>query len=388
MVLTPPLFGQTWEWAGPFAVNPAVDVVALTDNRALFAAEGGKLYRYDNGNRNAALSEHFSLDFLAVDHVSSELAFAGGRYDSEISESNLWRSNDGGNSWLSMAPVNGDVRDIFFLDSLRGYVLTATALFETTDGGVAWAGVSLSGNLANGDLRAVLAREDGLLLVANAQGLFRKVSTGWEEAVSFALESELELQFAGDDAILLANGGFYEANDGDLAAWNVQSTWPTASTMSWVSEQTGVLANGQQLFRTTDGGDNWAQYGPSMTPEGDTLAIGQLAAASNSVAFAISSHDSSLWRSTDALTVGRSESAAIVHAIYPNPFSKQLTVELQDHVRLNRVALLNVQGQVVWSQSVTSTQHLHLNLPEVPPGVYFLRMQGDGVHSTQRLIRR
>ena len=75
---------------------------------------------------------------------------------------------------------------------------------------------------------------------------------------------------------------------------------------------------------------------------------------------------------------------------YPNPFSGELTIEVSDYKGQEvNLQIMNVMGQVVEASKVDlpASGKITLELSDLNGGVYFVRIKGDSVDQTLKLIK-
>ncbi len=388
------LWAQTFTWVGPPAIEPSHGVAALSDTTAVFAAEDGKVYLGRTSSGSATFAGHFTLDFNTAFALNGQTAFAGGRYDETISESNLWRTDDGGANWLSMTAVAGEVVDVQFTDSLRGYALTNTALFLTTNGGISWTDQGVGASVSGGAMRLFYAANDTLWFIANNAGLYRSTGSGWTQVqnINFLIPpSSYELIPGGGGLTLQADGLLFHADDAALETFEDKSLngWPSLTAFDWLDDNTAYGANGAALYRTTDGGDNWTQLDSARTPENALLSIAQLDAISPTVVYAIDGNDSAMWRTDNAFTVSRPALAELYVHVFPNPFADHLHITLPGKHRLETLQVVEMAGRVVDQEVIQPGQtSLKVSVGDLPAGVYLLQLQGDGQQIVRRVVKR
>lgn len=75
--------------------------------------------------------------------------------------------------------------------------------------------------------------------------------------------------------------------------------------------------------------------------------------------------------------------------IYPNPFSQGPTVLLGREVNRVEVAVHTMNGRLIKKSNYTvSGIEIDLNLNELPSGMYFISIRGEGIQSSHKIIRR
>jgi photosystem II stability/assembly factor-like uncharacterized protein len=139
------------------------------------------------------------------------------------------RTTDGGDTW---SPVNSGtveaLQGFFFSDAATGWAVGYNgAVIKTADGGVTWTPVAVP-------------------LVTNFRdAFFVDENTGW--VVGGPTGSETV-----DPVIMKTiNGG---------ASWDTETPTFTPRTMFFVDADSGCVAGGADLLRTTDGGVTWTPY--------------------------------------------------------------------------------------------------------------------------------
>lgn len=76
--------------------------------------------------------------------------------------------------------------------------------------------------------------------------------------------------------------------------------------------------------------------------------------------------------------------------VYPNPTASDFTLELKnfDERRRMRVEILDIAGNIVFSDRLPAMQFHHFSLTQQPPGIYIIRVIYNDRANVQRLIKR
>lgn len=88
---------------------------------------------------------------------------------------------------------------------------------------------------------------------------------------------------------------------------------------------------------------------------------------------------------TRTITTSVTEKEADIMSIYPNPAKDAVTINLNG--KINQLNLLNIQGQLVFSTTLTNIENTYnLPLTDVSKGVYFLQVQTENAILTKKLV--
>ena len=72
--------------------------------------------------------------------------------------------------------------------------------------------------------------------------------------------------------------------------------------------------------------------------------------------------------------------------VYPNPANEQVTL-ITEHLSLNKVEIVDLQGRLLLAENWGSTQHRHtIKTGSFSPGIYFLRFTDGNLWETRKLI--
>jgi len=191
--------------------------------------------------------------------------------------------------YQQILPVNDQINDIFFLDSLTGWVVTAGAssstdtgyIMKTTNGGSNW--VIQNNSIMN--YNAVQFVDDNTGYAAGGDGparLFKTINGGlnwWTISSSMNGYGTLEdICFVNRDTGWLCDantfGGLSKTTNGGIN-WQQQlneSYHPLK--LFFLNKDTGWAgSNDWKLYRTTNGGNNWGLQYNFMTPLADVYFI-------------------------------------------------------------------------------------------------------------------
>jgi photosystem II stability/assembly factor-like uncharacterized protein/PKD repeat protein len=286
---------KRWEWYWADRVNqdgsfPAPDAIKsayqsweIAYNQTLQGAESiggdwteiGPLAKPDNGtgqpNGNGRLN---AIAFHPTDTNTFWVgAPAGG----------LWKTTDGGSTWTSntdllptlgvsailIDPTNTNIMYIGTGDRDAGDAV-GLGVYKSTDGGATW--FQSNSGMGNKEVGAMIMHPNNsaYILAATSGGIYRSINSG----STWTLES--------------SNSSFYK----DIK-WK-----PGSSTVAYATETSGSAG----FYKTTDGGNTWAEITNGLPSNGQRYVIGVSANDPSAVYVlsCISSAYQGLYKSTDS----------------------------------------------------------------------------------------
>jgi hypothetical protein len=78
--------------------------------------------------------------------------------------------------------------------------------------------------------------------------------------------------------------------------------------------------------------------------------------------------------------VGLSENVMANFTVYPNPVQDAVSINFDN---ANRIELINLMGQIVYSENVEGLNSININSSEYVNGIYFVKLytsKGNGIH--------
>jgi len=241
--------------------------------------------------------------------------FAGGFNNSSA---NIRYSTDGGTSWATASAGTSTINDIVFTDSLTAYASTSGGVYKSTDGGTTWAAMALNApttsvfyDIAVQGNTLYFADDDSLLFTTQDGGAsFNRINylpAGMSNQIMRAIDvTGNSIYIVGDNGYFIKstnNGATWSSPSKLFAAGFVQGLWGNGSgkiiatglnspTQVMVSENYGAtftpvtlsvsaadlralkmlddqngyaVGNSGRIWKTTDGGYNWALYTGTTT---------------------------------------------------------------------------------------------------------------------------
>ncbi len=205
------------------------------------------------------------------------------------SSGNVLKTTDTGATWAFTTGLKSETakaNDIFFINTTTGWCRADDSVDYTTDGGATWA--ASVGALATGGNRAIHFADANTGWTIGSSSVYKSTNGGanWAaqtEPYSFTLHSIYAVDtntvyVCGDDSSAAravgktTNGGttwveFDGTSTGvglaDGKIWN--SIWFVNASIGWVVSNDGLI------YRTTNGGTNWAAQGPNPVTNSPAL---------------------------------------------------------------------------------------------------------------------
>jgi photosystem II stability/assembly factor-like uncharacterized protein len=386
---------NTWTSLGPSAAQVlALAASPETPNR-LYAATEGQVWKSTNGGQSWAATTAgptgLAQAMVANPADADDVVVAG-------MNCSVWVSSDGGSSWSHPSTRFGGIGSCTILLAWSPSGLFALArgkIYSSGDGGLTW---SLVGTPPDGDAgRAlvVLPTTPATIYLATELGTVRRSADGgvtWTNRSTGLPTPSVEFGFPeiarlavdpADESTLFAEVGgvglFRTTNAGLL--WEPISSpavdLPASFPVTLGTTPTTLLAAaGANMYRSTDGGDTWAQTTSSPGGLGSGTATGFLADPSNASAVYMSGFG--VYRSLDAGVTfnyaGNGLSKAVVHAIVPVPGSPGSYLVATEGVGVQRTDDDGESWQVINSGVIGQT--LQLAADPSDGEVFFLEAGG------------
>lgn len=157
------------------------------------------------------------------------------------------------------------------------------------------------------------------------------------------------------------------------------------SFVGWIGP---FLANDVELIRICYG------FNPDNTGIGDiTLAVGQLHTfkftwtnIQPNFSFKLFKRAPGGIKATEDRIDSSKDASAIIQ-VSPNPFESDLQITGLNPNAETTLQLFHLDGRLAQAQHTTTAQTYNLNTQHLSPGVYFLRIESEGVQKTHKLVK-
>lgn len=308
------------------------------------------------------------------------------------------KTTDGGMTWEALAggPLMGEIREMKFSNPQHGIIAAYRSLLLTTNGGLEWTDVTTA---EYADYRAIEFLPDGEIVVAGySSSLYRSSDQGytWTEYPTGAQDQINDLLFKNNDTAFLAcnNNRLYRSVDGGFTFEQVnlqQEGKMHLNKIFFADASTGyIVGDGDttNILKTVDGGTTWIAI-PSMT----TSALNDVYFSNSEEGFIFGKQGVCLMTTTGGVVHTKNitpASAEPLISIYPNPFSKTVTINFTKQPSLPaRLLITDITGRNVISRDINANWPLILSTVNMQAGLYlFTVTENSGRKTTVKGIVR
>jgi len=287
----------------------------------------------------------------------SKVAFANASLGLAAGFGGVWRTTDGGATWLAVAGAPSGIVSAYYGGIAWANGSTALihgaqgALLRSTDAGLTWVDVSAAGLVENYYDLSFNSMGVGIA-VGGAGQVARSTDSGatWQ-AVATGMSTNTHanaVAFADVNTVVVLGGLFEVARSTDAGQTWTAGFRPGNSNqyrLRFASATLGIAvgADGGQLLRTTDGGENWSVIGGGTLD----LRVTVLATSPNGNVVLAGAENGPLLRST---TAGATWTSAGVTYTAPAFASEQVAVAIRPAGQIARSADAGQTWSVTYNQ--------------------------------------
>lgn len=223
-VITINLYARSsgWQMQESGTDNHLMDVFFINTDTGWIAGYDCIL-KTTNGGLDWEIQDSTKYEFWAIHFTNADRGFAVGYKPSGV-HGFIYQTENGGEDWYLKDSTDYELNDICFVDSDTGFAVgggrSQTTILKTTDGGENW--------------ETIYDAYGGQLYTVD----FVDLKTGWAAGERGLIINTLD-GFKNFDSNSLDIGSFY---------FNV---------IQFINPDTGWVVGSNQIFRTTDGGENW-----------------------------------------------------------------------------------------------------------------------------------
>ena len=281
--------GQSWNQISSGSGNSLNDVVRFANGNMIAAGENGTIL-HNNGNSTWLLSQQLTQTHLKAIQLIDQNNLA------MVAETGqVYLSNNSGNTWTASSGLPADLssaEDVHFTSSTQGWVTgsgyNVSALYRTTDGGNTWLPVpEILGAYTAVDVAG------STVWAANVSGLFyisTDNGTNWVQGEIPGSHQIRDMDFYNENTGYAVGlwGEAFRSSDGGLN-WEILPTPNTLDDLTDIfligENELWVSTNSNAVYYTSTGGQNWSVMeagsagngyfsAVAASPEGDAWLVG------------------------------------------------------------------------------------------------------------------
>ena len=221
---------------------------------------GSKVYKStDGGNSWLPVLSNNALYNIFVTN-DSKAFFVG--------QSNMiFKTIDGGSSFTN-TPISAIPTDVFFIDNSNGLCITQDGLYATTDAGLTWPKITTTGLPSIGSGYASISfinNTKGWVVLQG--GIYRSVGSfsNWQQATvnggaGGGYYASVYTTSATNVYVANFAGEIFKSTDGGTTFTFLKNLNAGGFTdIHFLTDLTGYASSGRSVFKTTDGGVNWSK---------------------------------------------------------------------------------------------------------------------------------
>ncbi len=416
--LSSALFAQNFNWtAQNSGVTVRLNDVFFADNQTGWAiGDNGTIVNTTDGGQTWLPQTSGTTERLrAVFFINANTGWAVGGSLSKV----ILKTINGGSSWQSITATNivsSMIYDIAFTDANTGWLVAFDSMYRSTDGGNTWVGETYVTGVVSQTIRNIAVTSDSTAYVGGsmktgvnsraAQIYYRRPNnapylwgtSGFDPNVTG--DEIMSIHFINPDIGFAGgtSGKLYKKSNYDPSGiWylnkDVSSNANLISAVSFPSESNGMfcaVASASPsytiIYHTVDTGDTW-----SITPDTISSFISPiLYAPSNDTAWIVGS-GGDIYKGIRSTTSFKTIDLSIEVSIYPNPTKELVNVAISaESNELIHYSLTDMTGRIIekgdWN--LTSSHSIFtLNLSEVTSGAYLLKLSTKEGQSTYRVLK-
>jgi len=274
-----------------------------------------------------------------------------------------YRTSNGGNNWNSSTVTTGYLslfNNVFFLDSLYGYIAVAYLMSVTTNGGNTWSTHNIGSNNDESYIYNFVSPDTGFLVLKS---------------------TNINVQ-------MTTNRGSTFNPIYQTTAYNLYAGY-------FLNQNTGYIAGvSGPILCTTNKGVNWITQYPASIPNG----LSRMLFINERLGFTFGAHGTIMRTSNGGgLFIGITQNSSGIPSNYslyqnsPNPFNPHTKIKFDlSYKSIARISLFNIQGKeitiLVNNEMDAGSYSVDWDATNYPSGVYFYKLTAGKFSETKKMI--
>ena len=412
------LFAQNFDWtAQTSGVTSNLNDVHFANNQTGWAVgdAGVILNTSDGGQTWLPQASGTTQKLRAVFFVNANTGWAVGGSSPKV----ILKTTNGGSSWQSITATNivsATIYDIAFNDVNTGWLVAFDSIYRSTDGGNTWVGETYVTGVYSQTIECLAVTSDSTAFVGGsmkpgvnpraAQIFYRRPdnapylwrTSGFDPFVNG--EEIMSLHFINSDIGFAGgkNGKLYRKSKLDASGiWylnkDVSSNANLVSAVSFSSESTGMFCavvsaspSYTVVYHTLDTGDTWSNAPDTIL----NLTTPVLYSPSNDSAWIVGTGGKIYIGVCNTVSINTMTLDMAVN-IYPNPSTDIINVNIvSESIERINYTLTDMTGRVIekgqWNINSSSSTYT-LNIADIISGVYMLQLNTDKGQRSFRVIK-
>lgn len=254
--------GTDWQIIADDNFDRPISIYFTDEQNGYMVTEYGKIYKCtDGGYTWEMVFIDNNLNFSEVFFINQNIGLA----TCDNANGKILRTNDAGNTWITVYENFKPIRGIHFIDENTGFAITSNTVLKTINGGLDWIEILVNNNNI---LLDVFFVNQQVGYVCGFLGDFYKTIDGGENWInlSYHFSNSLVNMFFVDENIgyMSGDGGsFFQTNDGGATWANLKPSYLTNTSIWFTDKQTGIaVGDDGNIFKTTNGGLVFSKYKP------------------------------------------------------------------------------------------------------------------------------
>lgn len=402
LVLFASASSQTTWFAQNSGINTALYSVSFpTESTGYAVGQSFKILKTTNGGTNwNVLSNPSNQNYKVVYFFNESVGILAGTDIISPYTSRVYKTTDGGNSWIETGTLENDPIGVYFINSVVGYIyggdVSGTFMYKTINGGNSWGTTIFNGGQWGIGSVSFIDANTGVVFRRGGMSYYRTTTSGstWDIlSTNFGMFSS---QFINNNSGFACGLGGYLAKSTNAGAnWSynrILGITDSLFSLKFTSFKVGyIVGQGSLILQTTDGGTNWT---PLASPS--LYSLRAMTFTNSLTGYAVGDKGTIIKTITGVVTDASNSNIAVpekysISQNYPNPFNPTTKISFslpkEGFVSLK---VYDVVGRMV-KELVSETKapgsySVTFDASNFSSGIYFYRIETSNFIDTKRMV--